>query len=73
MSKVPLERSWKSRSRDSATYTCADGLHLSYPFKTFETYETTDSETDEVSETLVPKNGIWLRSGRPPTILINQL
>lgn len=72
MSKAPLEKSWKSRSQDSATYTCADGLHLRCHFKAFEIYEEVNPETDEGGETLAPENGIRVLSGRPPTIFVNQ-
>ena len=70
MDKAPFERLQEPRRRDGATYACPDGVSFRCKYEVFEIDEETSSETDEGSAVTAPRNGILLRSGEPPIVIV---
>ena len=72
MNKAPFEKPREPRRRDGTVYTCADGVRFSYEYKVFEMDEETTRKMDLRGTITAPRNGILLKSGKPPIVIVDR-
>ena len=70
MNKAPLERPQNARRRNGAAYTCTDSVRVSYGYKICEIDEEVSYRIGLRDTLVVPRNGILLRSGEPPIVVV---
>ena len=72
MDKAPFERLHEARRRDGATYTCKDGVRLRCGYEVFELEVKITWKMGLRGTLTAPKNGILLRPGKSPIVVINR-
>ena len=71
MNKAPFEIPQEPRRRDGATYTCTDGVRVSYGYKICEIDEEASERIGLKGTLIAPRNGILPRPGESPIVVVS--
>ena len=72
MNGTIFERPQEPRRWNGAAYTCADGVKFSYEYKVCKVGKETTRKMDLRGTITAPRNGILLKSGKPPVVVVNK-